>query len=319
MTEICDVGSTERGDLLITVMDTPGLADTKGRDDVIGQLITRSLLAVHPGPHAVILCIRCDDRFTEMEYKVFQALKDIFGEKMTSYLIVVFVGADSLLGVTFEDQLKDHKSTRLKSLLQEADNRYVLFNNRGDQFTKNQQVNRLLIQVKSIVIQNGRECFKHKVAPEIGATVDRLVEEEAKQSQLGDVRGLQGAAPPRVQSEAEAEVQARETEKDVEDLKQAGNVRERLKMFRAPAQEGASSGPPPKIHLPTGSVKGVPQMTLEQKQAMVERVLKKAVKTPDRLNSIQRRDLDKASKTIGQKIKDGMAKFGAAITDCSIL
>ncbi|KAK7497263.1 hypothetical protein BaRGS_00011557, partial [Batillaria attramentaria] len=181
-TETCDLGSTKREGLLISVMDTPGLADTKGRDGVIAELITRSLLAVHPGPHAVILCIRCDDRFTETEYNVYLALKEIFGDKMTSYLIVVFVGVDQLesRGVCFEDMLKDKRCEKLKSLLQEADNRYLLFNNNADDAKKYRQVSQLLLQVKKVVVQNGGECFKHKVSSEIGVTMERLVEEEIR-------------------------------------------------------------------------------------------------------------------------------------------
>ena len=52
------------------VMDTPGLHDTEAKDDVIAQRITCSLLAIHPGPHAVILCLSCDQRFTREEVQV---------------------------------------------------------------------------------------------------------------------------------------------------------------------------------------------------------------------------------------------------------
>ena len=52
------------------VMDTPGLHDTEVGESVIAERITRSLLATHPGPHVIILCLSCDQRFTEEEVLV---------------------------------------------------------------------------------------------------------------------------------------------------------------------------------------------------------------------------------------------------------
>lgn len=51
-------------------MDTPGLSDTDGQDTLIAERITKSLFAVKPGPHVILLVLRCSWRFTDEEVKV---------------------------------------------------------------------------------------------------------------------------------------------------------------------------------------------------------------------------------------------------------
>ncbi|XP_070188850.1 GTPase IMAP family member 4-like [Littorina saxatilis] len=69
-TKECGIGITVRNGLEILVMDTPGLCDTDGEDQELATRITQSLFAVAPGPHVVILVMRCDARFTDQEVKV---------------------------------------------------------------------------------------------------------------------------------------------------------------------------------------------------------------------------------------------------------
>ncbi|KAK7497261.1 hypothetical protein BaRGS_00011555 [Batillaria attramentaria] len=133
-------------------------------------------LNVLPGPHAVLLVLRCDRRFTDEEYKVFQALKEIFGPKLTDHMIVIFAGKDELEEEDFQEAIK--KCKKLDDLLNESNRRYMLFDNKADVDTKKQQVSQLLLKVKEMVVQNGGKCFVHKASKEIMEAMDAMTKEE---------------------------------------------------------------------------------------------------------------------------------------------
>lgn len=51
-------------------MDTPGLSDPDEEDEVIIERINEMMFAMHPGPHALLLVVRCNARFTKEDYQV---------------------------------------------------------------------------------------------------------------------------------------------------------------------------------------------------------------------------------------------------------
>nr|KAG5706806.1 hypothetical protein BaRGS_004141 [Batillaria attramentaria] len=118
-------------------------------------------------------------------YVVYNVLKDVFGERMTSFLIVIMVGADELEkeNVSFEAQLE--KSERLKTLLAEADNRYLLFNNKAKR--KDVQVDRLLSMVKTMVVKNGGRYFRHKLSDQLSISMKVMMKEEIQLRQARQV------------------------------------------------------------------------------------------------------------------------------------
>ncbi|XP_070189802.1 protein diaphanous homolog 1-like [Littorina saxatilis] len=97
---------------------------------------------------------------------------------MTSYLIAIFVGKDLLDkgGVDFNQMLQ--RSKKLNSVLEEAGNRYLLFNNDANEQGKAEQVERLMLLVKHVVIKNGGGCFRHKVCRELDTAMENMVKEE---------------------------------------------------------------------------------------------------------------------------------------------
>ncbi|KAK7107516.1 hypothetical protein V1264_015425 [Littorina saxatilis] len=194
-TKVCGFAEKIRHGQNIVVVDTPGLCDTDGDDELIRERITQSLFGVAPGPHAIIYVVKGTDRFTDGEVKVFEMLKEIFGEKMTSFMIVIFVGKDVLdkNKVDFEKQLEGSK--HLQGVLKEADNRYLLFNNEGDVHEKALMVGKLMEMVKQVVAQNGGGCFRHRFAYNVEKTMSKMVTEE--------IRGRTGQTIPVISEEAE--------------------------------------------------------------------------------------------------------------------
>lgn len=58
--------------------------------------ITNCLQLVEDGVHALILVLSVRTRFSKEEESAVQCLKEIFGEKILDYMIIVFTGGDQL-------------------------------------------------------------------------------------------------------------------------------------------------------------------------------------------------------------------------------
>nr|KAG5706810.1 hypothetical protein BaRGS_004145 [Batillaria attramentaria] len=117
-------------------------------------------------------------------------------------------------------------------------------------------------------------------------------------------------------------MQSMQSKQDTEELGQTGKVKELLQRFTA-AQQSAEKAPHParpRAVISPYKVSDRPAMDFQQKQEMVETILRKAVRNPGELNAAQREDLDRTSKAIGRKIKNGMAKFAVkALDQCRLM
>ena len=62
----------------ITVVDTPGIMNTEGRD--VRDEVTKAIAALSPGPHAFLIVLH-SGRATEEEKRVIKQLKGLFGDE----------------------------------------------------------------------------------------------------------------------------------------------------------------------------------------------------------------------------------------------
>ena len=125
-----------------------------------------------PGPHALLFVCKGHDQFTDEEGRVYRVLKAMFGIEVRKYTIVVFTGGDVLdkWGKTIEDEIKGAKTKvqnvrrpkrppKITEVLEDVSDRYILFNNKGDAATKDQQVFDLLKMVTEMVNNNGDKPY----------------------------------------------------------------------------------------------------------------------------------------------------------------
>ncbi len=70
---------------IISVIDTPGVCDTSMRGQIM-RCVEMSL----PGPHAFLLVIRLDVRFTDEEKNTVKWIQENFGEDALHYTIILF-------------------------------------------------------------------------------------------------------------------------------------------------------------------------------------------------------------------------------------
>ncbi|XP_026095546.1 GTPase IMAP family member 8-like isoform X2 [Carassius auratus] len=151
-TKQCNSETSERMGKNISVIDTPGIYDNElSNQEVIKELV-KCIAYASPGPHAFIIVIRVG-RFTEEEKNTIKELKEVFGEKIEKYAMVLF---------THKDQLDRDKKTiaeflqksdpDLKNLVQSCGNRFFCLDNKSSSYS---QIKDLLSKIEMMVNENG--------------------------------------------------------------------------------------------------------------------------------------------------------------------
>ncbi|KAH7681444.1 P-loop containing nucleoside triphosphate hydrolase protein [Dioscorea alata] len=151
VTTCCELQTTVlQNGRTVNVINT--LFDFSGDTQQMAKEITNCLQLVEDGVHALILVLSVRTRFSKEEEGAVKCLKEIFGEKILDYMIVLFTGGDQL--EDDEMELQDYLSQcpqPLKELLSLCEERIVLFNNKTkNEKEKAQQVNELFMFVDLI-------------------------------------------------------------------------------------------------------------------------------------------------------------------------
>ncbi|XXG39492.1 hypothetical protein AAC387_Pa01g0438 [Persea americana] len=167
VTSVCEMhGSILEDGHVLNVIDTPGLFDFSDKSELIGNEIVKCIEMAKDGIHAVLFVFSVRNRFSREEEAVLQCLQNIFGEKITDYVIVVFTGGDDLEEneETLEDYLGNRCPEPLQNILQSCEQRVVLFDNRtDDRTTKAKQVDQLLSLVNMVVDVNGGQPYSDEI------------------------------------------------------------------------------------------------------------------------------------------------------------
>lgn len=93
---ICEKHSGTVGNTEVTIIDTPGIFDTRCKKTEMKSKIDKCVELSVPGPHVFLLVIRLDVRFTKEEKKTVKWIQKNFGEGATHFTMVLFTRADQL-------------------------------------------------------------------------------------------------------------------------------------------------------------------------------------------------------------------------------
>ncbi|KAG1926110.1 GTPase IMAP family member 8-like [Pimephales promelas] len=156
VTKQCQAETTVRMGKEISVIDTPGLYDNKLSEDEIKTEIVKCITYASPGPHAFIIVIKLG-RFTEEDKNTIQQLKEVFGEEIIKYTMIIF---------THKDQLEKENKT-IEEFLQESDpdiqnlihccgNRFFCLDNETSSFP---QFRDLIGKIEKMLAENGGKHF----------------------------------------------------------------------------------------------------------------------------------------------------------------
>ncbi|KAI5617523.1 GTPase IMAP family member 8-like, partial [Silurus asotus] len=146
----------------VSVVDTPGLFNSRLSDTEMKQEMDKAVTLCHPGPHAFLIIIQLG-RFTEQERKVMDELVKMWGSNMNPYCMVLFTYGDKLKNKTIDQFVKEDKN--LLKLIGKCSGQYHVFNNAE---TENKaQVSDLLKKIDNIIKRRKKQPFYVKSAKHV--------------------------------------------------------------------------------------------------------------------------------------------------------
>ncbi|XP_073724609.1 uncharacterized protein [Misgurnus anguillicaudatus] len=155
----CVKRQREVADRHITVIEAPGWwwnEPVEKSSELLKEEILLSVSLCPPGPHIVLLVIRVDTRFKDVERKVFEGYVDLLGERVWSHTIVLFTHGDFLGDTSIEKHI-ECEGEDLQWLVEKCGNRYHLLNkNRSDET----QIKDLLEKIEETVTENNGRHFE---------------------------------------------------------------------------------------------------------------------------------------------------------------
>uniref|UniRef100_A0A9J7XIF4 AIG1-type G domain-containing protein n=1 Tax=Cyprinus carpio carpio TaxID=630221 RepID=A0A9J7XIF4_CYPCA len=158
LTKQCSSKTNERMGKEITVIDTPGLFDNKLSEEEVQTELLKCITYSSPGPHAFIIVIRVG-RFTEEEKNTVEHLKEVFGEQIEKYTMIIFTHKDQLdkEKKTIEDYLQN-ADPDLQSLVHSCGKRFFCLNNNSASFP---QFKDLISKIEMMMAEN-RGYFRNE-------------------------------------------------------------------------------------------------------------------------------------------------------------
>ncbi|XP_048039493.1 GTPase IMAP family member 8 [Megalobrama amblycephala] len=231
--ECSDVHATVSG-RSVSVVDTPGLFDTKMKPEELAEEIARSVYLSSPGPHAFLIVFPVNMRFTEREQQIPQMIEMMFGQEVLKYSIILFTHGDQLYGASVEELIRGN--SRLRDLVQQCGGRYHIFNNKDQ--NNREQVNDLLQKIDTMIEQNGGGHYSNQMFED--AQRFRQEEEERKQREEEERKQQEEKEIQeeieRVRKETEERIRA-EIQSEEERRKQAEEQRKEFEREMKKAEE----------------------------------------------------------------------------------
>ncbi|XP_059409033.1 GTPase IMAP family member 8-like [Carassius carassius] len=156
-TETCEQQEAHVDGKSMTIIDTPGLSDVsdeKMKKDEIKKFVIMS----NPGPHAFLLVIKLDSRFTEEEKNLMEWIQENIGEDVAHHTIILFTHVDLLRGESIEEHNK--YSPDLQGFTEGFGSRYHSLNN--EDMENRSQVTELLEKIEKLAEGNGWNYYTNE-------------------------------------------------------------------------------------------------------------------------------------------------------------
>ncbi|KAM6955088.1 GTPase IMAP family member 9-like [Lycodopsis pacificus] len=173
MTVYCGKGDAVMDGQHVTVIDTPGLFDTRYKMEKTSKDLSQCISYASPGPHVFLVIIKLG-RYTQEEKQTVQRIQELFGQAADKYSMVLFTHGD-LLDTSIEEFLEG--CPELQELVDRCNGQYHVFNNKlkdRSQLEDRSQVTELLQKIRNVVQKNGGSHYTNEMFQE----AERKIEEE---------------------------------------------------------------------------------------------------------------------------------------------
>lgn len=170
VTHECAVRSATMLDKIIITCDTPGVFDTEDSNEEIQEEIKKCIGITCPGPHAFILVLNIDSRYTKEDRNTVEHFVRYFGNDIYNFLIVVFTRKDQLdkkkksLQTFIEESPAD-----MQKLIKQCGGRVLAIDNLAKGSKKKKQAEDLMTLISENVAKNFGKYYtdeKYKKAEE---------------------------------------------------------------------------------------------------------------------------------------------------------
>ncbi|XP_033759139.1 GTPase IMAP family member 4-like isoform X2 [Pecten maximus] len=194
----------------VMIVDTPGLFDSHISLEETHKELVKCIGLAAPGPHVFLLTIPANIRSSPEELNTLDLLKNVFGESMVDYTMVVFTKADEmkrqlLTEETFFKTLPD----QVHRLVKLCKGGHLFLDNQSPR-EKEKQVEALISRIEYIMDQRLHKCYSNdqfKVANDIMEAHTSKMKSESLNKRLATVdeeiqegdRGDTGQEPQQVQ------------------------------------------------------------------------------------------------------------------------
>ncbi|XP_051565917.1 GTPase IMAP family member 7-like [Myxocyprinus asiaticus] len=173
----CASGEAINDGRKITVIDTPGIFDTKVDEKLIKSEICRAVTECAPSVDAIVIVLTVG-KYTEQEMEVVDKIVKTFGEDTFKHAVVLFTFGEQLKGQNIKNFVK--KSPKLQELVDKCGSRCHVIDNEywndcHSEYKNNKiQVKNLLDTIDKMVPENG--CYTNEMLQ----TVEEEIQDEMK-------------------------------------------------------------------------------------------------------------------------------------------
>lgn len=181
VTKQCFMGERDYKGQQLVVVDTPGFFDNRldvSKEETEDE-IAKSYQTLAPGPHAFLIVININNRFTKEEDDASLCIPKIFKEGSSNYCLIVFTGLDLLIAEnnTVEEFLAElEPKDPLNTLLDRCGRRYIAVNNKGSDDEKERTLDKLLHEIKQMISSNNDKFYTTPELEEIAVETGNLKE-----------------------------------------------------------------------------------------------------------------------------------------------
>lgn len=205
-TSKCAIGRAQIFGKNLEVIDTPGVFDTNTPEDVVTKEIAKCVAMASPGPHCFLLVIELK-RFTNEEENSIKMFFKMFGEQVSRFSIVLFTKKDDLdyNKITLDSYI-DMAPESLRTIIEKCNSRYIAFNNRAQDSTRNDQVRDLLVKVDKVLVENLGKYYTNDMflaAEEIMNNRELEIEKERQEQFAKEKQNIQCGTPEDYNKELE--------------------------------------------------------------------------------------------------------------------
>ncbi|XP_078126577.1 GTPase IMAP family member 8-like [Sander vitreus] len=161
VTNFCEKETGTVKDVLVSVIDTPGLFETIKTKEVIVRDILKCVKLQEPGPHVFVLVVPVG-RMTQEDQDTNTLIETMFGPRVWDYTIVLFTHGDRLGGKTISDVIKESEDN-LRNFIRKCSGGFHVFDNKNPE--DQEQVTSFVAKIHTLVALNGGQYYSTDLYP----------------------------------------------------------------------------------------------------------------------------------------------------------